>query len=224
MYKNATYKQKFVDLKDWIPYMVDSIKKDLRNEHLKGDMPFVKKYLASKNIHKVSTEELSDAYQKAIEAEENGENLAEFISSRWLLKNSELYHFFEKELSQINPDFSSIEEITAQQADKLIEGANKEFGPLHTYLFSVLNSVVFPNESFEKLRGQAKNHQEKKVQETSQLKDQQNVDQMRKEFEREIAKMEDKYEKKLAGLQKKYLIDVEGLKKQISALQRKMAH
>ena len=222
MYKNKTYKEKFVDLKEWIPYLVESVKKDLRNEHLKGDMQFVKKYLASKNIHKLTTEELSKAYEKAIQEEEHGEDLAEFITSRWLLKNSELYQFFEKELSQINPDFSSLEEIASQQAEKLIEASNREFGAPHTYLFSVLNSVVFPAESFEKLKHQARNHQEKQIQEAQQTDNQQSVEQIRKEFEREIARLTDKYEKKLAGLQKKYLIDVEGLKKQISALQRKI--
>lgn len=222
MYKTATYKEKLQDVKEWIPYMIDSIKKDLRNDHLKGDMPFVKKYLASKNIHKVTTEELAEAYEKAIRTEENGENLAEFISSRWLLKNSELYHFFEKELSQINPDFSNLDEIAPQQAEKLIESSNREYGPLQTYLFSVLNSVVFPKEIFEKLKGEAKHHQEKQLHDAVQLKDQESFENMRKEFEREMARLEDKYEKKLTGLQKKYLIDVEGLKKQIASLQKKL--
>lgn len=221
MYKNATCKEKFADLKEWIPYLVDSVKKDLRNEHLKNDLFFVKKYLSSKNIHKVTTEELAEAYAKAIEEEEQGEDLAEFITSRWLLKNSELYEFFEKQLSQINPDFANLEELSPQQAQTLIEASNQAFGAPHTYLFSVLNSVVLPAESFEKLKQQAKNQkvkQEEKVQWASQ---QQSVDQMRKEFEREMARLTDKYEKKLAGLQKKYLTDTDALKKQIAALQRK---
>lgn len=96
MYKNATYKEKFADLQEWIPLLVEAVKKDLRNEHLKKDLNFVKKFLSSKNVHKVTIEELAEAYQKAIQEEEQGEELAEFITSRWLLKNSELYEFFEK--------------------------------------------------------------------------------------------------------------------------------
>lgn len=222
MYKNATYKEKFADLKEWIPYLVESVKKDLRNEHLKNDMYFVKKFLASKNIHKATTEELAQAYEKAIQDEEHGEDLAEFITSRWLLKNSELYEFFENQLSQIHPDFASIEEITPQQAQALIEASNREFGAPHTYLFSVLNSVVFPKESFEKLKHQARDQQVKKEKESQLEEEQITIDQMRKAFERETARLTDKYEKKLAGLQKKYVADVEALKKQIAALQRKL--
>jgi hypothetical protein len=222
MYKNATYKEKFAHLQEWIPFLIEAVKKDLRQEHLKKDIYFVKKFLSSKNVHKVTTEELSQAYQKAIQEEEQGEQLAEFITSRWLLKNSELYEFFERQLSQINPDFANIEEILPSQADALIAASNHHFGPLHTYVFSVLNSVVFPKESFQKLRIQAQQHKEKEEQETNQRAEQLSMEQMRTTFEREIARLTDKYEKKLAGLQKKYVSDVENLKKQLAALQRKL--
>lgn len=223
MYKNATYREKFADLKEWVPYLVDAVKKDLRNEHLKMDLFFVKKYLASKNIHKVTSEELAEAYQKVIQEEaEQGEKIAEFISSRWLLKNSELYEFFERQLSKINPDFASIEEMTPQQAQALIDEASREFGAPHTYLFSVLNSVVFPKESYQALKHQAQKQQENEEQAAKQSEEKLTVDQMRKEFEREVFRLTDKYEKKISGLQKKYVTDVENLKKQISNLQRKM--
>lgn len=222
MYKDATYKKKFADLKEWIPSIVETIKKDLRNEHLKNDVYFVKKFLASKNIHKLTTEELAEAYEKAVQDEEQGEQLAEFMTSRWLLKNSELYDFFEKQLSQINPDFASLEEMTKEQARSLIDASNAQYGAPRTYVFSVLNSVVFPEESYETLKRQAK-EQKTKQEEVSQFAvEQNNIEQMRGDFEREIARLTDKYEKKLAGLQKKYLVDVEALKKQIAALQRKM--
>jgi hypothetical protein len=222
MYKNATYKEKFADLQEWIPFLVDSVKKDLRNEHLKKDLYFVKKFLPSKNIHKVTTNELAQAYQKAIQEEEQGEDLAEFITSRWLLKNSELYEFFEQQLSQISSDFTNLEEINLVQAQALIEASIHQFGAPHTYLFSVLNSVVFPQESFQTLKIQAQQHQEKEKEETQQAVEQLTVEQMRKEFEREMMRLTDKYEKKLAGLQKKYISDVEGLKKQVAQLQRKL--
>lgn len=222
MYKNATYKEKFADLQEWIPLLIDAVKKDLRNEHLKKDFFFVKKFLSSKNIHKISTDELAQAYQKAIQEEEQGEELAEFITSRWLLKNSDLYEFFEQQLSQINPDFTNLEEIAPAQAQALIDASVREFGAPHTYLFSVLNSVVFPKENFQKLKTQAQQHQEKQEEETRQNIDQMNADQMRKSFEREMARMADKYEKKLTGMQKKYVTDIENLKKQLAQLQRKL--
>lgn len=222
MYKHATYKEKFADLKEWIPYLVESVKKDLRNDHLKNDMYFVKKFLASKNIHKVTTEELAQAYEKAIQQEEQGESLAEFITTRWLIKNSELYEFFEKQLSQIQTDFASLEEMTPKQAEALIEVSKREFGAPDTYLFSVLNSVVLPKENFEKLKHDASHHQAQVKDELHRAKEHLTGEQMRQELERETARLTDKYEKKLAGLQKKYLTDVEALKKQIAALQRKL--
>lgn len=222
MYKNATYKEKFAHLQEWLPLLVDAVKKDLRNEHLKKDLDFVKKFLPSKNIHKATTDELSQAYQKAIQEEEQGEELAEFITSRWLLKNSELYEFFEQQLSQIHPDFTTLEEIKPEQAQSLIDASIHVFGAPHTYLFSVLNSVVFPEENFHKLKLQAQQHQESHVKQSQQVAEQLNVEQMRKTFELELSRLTDKYEKKLAGLQKKYVIDVDNLKKQVAQLQRKL--
>jgi hypothetical protein len=205
-----------------MPYLVDTVKKDLRNEHLKKDVFFVKKFLSSKNIHKVTTEELAQAYHKAIQEEEQGEELAEFITSRWLLKNSELYEFFERQLSAINPDFTNIEELQAAQAQAIIEASVRQFGASQTYLFSVLNSVVFPKESFQKLKTQAQQDQHKQQEETRTVNEQLTQEQMRKNYERELARLEDKYEKKLVGLQKKYVTDVENLKKQLAQLQRKL--
>jgi hypothetical protein len=222
MYKNATYKEKFADLQEWIPFLIESLKKVLRNEHLKKDVYFVKKFLSSKNIHKITTEELADAYQKAIQEAEQGEELAEFITSRWLLKNSELYEFFESQLSRIDPDFTNLEEIQPVQAQALIDASIRQFGALQTYLFSVLNSVVFPRESFQHLKTQAQQHQEMQEEESRKATEQFTVDQIRKNFELEMTRLTDKYEKKLAGLQKKYINDVENLKKQVAQLQRKL--
>lgn len=222
MYKNATYKQKFADLHQWVPLIIDSVKKDLKNEHLKKDFLFVKKFLSNKNINKVTVEELAQAYQKAINEEEKGEEIAEFIASRWLLKNSELYEFFERQLTQINPDFASLETLEPAQAKALIDAANREFSPADTYLFAVLNSVVFPDESFKSLRTEAEKHkhqQEKEIEETTA---EQTLESFREAYQREIQRLTDKYEKKFLGLQKKYLQDTEGLKKQIAQLQRKL--
>lgn len=222
MYKNASYKEKFTDLQEWIPLIVETVKKDLKNEHLKKDFYFVKKFFGNKNLHKISTDELAQAYCQAIQEEEKGEDLAEFITARWLLKNSELYDFFETQLSRINPDFTTLEEIQQEQAQLLINASIQEFGAPQTYLFAVLNSVVFPKESFDQLKLQAQQHQQTEEQASQQAQEQQSVEQMRKTFERDLARLTDKYEKKLAGLQKKYVTDIETLKKQVAQLNRKL--
>ena len=222
MYKNATFQQKFIDLKEWIPHLVETVKKDLKNEHLKKDVLFNKKYFGSKNINKLSVEELTQAYETAIHQESNGEELAAFISSRWLLKNSELYHFFEEQLSKINPDFTELDEISTEEADRLINASVAEHGPVDTYLFSVLNSVVFPEQNFRSLKEQAAGVKPALAAQSAESSEKLTAETMRATFEAESVRQKDKYEKKLSGLQKKYAVDVESLKKQIAQLQRKL--
>lgn len=222
MYRNATFKEKFADLQEWVPYLVGSVKKDLKNDHLKKDLFFVKKYLPSNNLNKISTEELAEAYKKAIQEEEQGEGIAEFIASRWIIKNSDLLHFFEQELSRINPEYSEIETITDAQAEVIIETSIKEYGISETYLFSVLNSVFFSDEHFKSLRLRALNEQERLKEESFQKIEKEASEKSEANFNQEIARLRDKYEKKIAGLQKKYTIDTDALKKQIAQLQRKL--
>lgn len=222
MYKNASYKDKFADLQEWIPTIIDSIKKDLKNDHLKKDLYFVKKFLPSTNIQKVTLEELTQAYFKAIQEEEKGEEIAEFVVSRWLLKNSELYTLFEARLRQISENFTELEELTPAQAQAIVETSANQFGSVPTYLFAVLNSVVFPAEVFERLKNQAREDRKKADDHTLSEQEKNSHESVQRTYEREMARLTDKYEKKLAGMQKKYQIDVDHLKKQVSILQRKL--
>ncbi len=221
MLKNATYKEKFVLLKPWLATIIESVKKDLKSEHLKQDWQFCKTYLPGKSVQKLTTDELVDAYTVAIEGE-NGEALAEFISNRWLLKNSDLYGYFEQKLSEINPNFSDIEELDAQLSRNMLAHAVQEFGAPRTYLFSVINSVVFPEQVYRELDKQAQETVEKEEVETKAREEQLTLDNLKQSYEQQIARLTDKYEKKLIGLQKKYVQDTETLKKQVASLQRKL--
>lgn len=223
MLKDRTYKEKFAALQVWMPLIVEEIKKDLKNEHLKKDPSFARLYFPGKNIMKLSSEELAEAYGNAIAGSENTEELAEFISNRWLLKHADLYYYFEQELGKINPNFNEIKDLDKLVATKIMEGAVQQFGVISTYLFCVLNSVVFPDEIYKKLGHEAQEHasQEKiaadiNAEDASLAAEQRN-------HEQQIARLTDKYEKKILGLQKKYVQDVEVLKKQIAHLQRKLA-
>lgn len=222
MYKNATYKEKFSDLDEWMSSLIEVIKKDLRNEHLKKDWEFVKRFIPSKNIHRITTEEMAQAYRTAIAQEENGEELAEFMAARWLLKHGDLYHFFEKSLSAIHPDFASLEILEEEMAQQLIESAIAEFGARNTYLFSVLNSVVFPSSQFASLQQLARDERAGEEEKVQQQEAQADSEQMKQAHAREMARVIDRYESKLAGLQKKYIADVDSLKKQVAQLQRKL--
>ncbi len=221
MLKNATYKEKFALLKPWLATIIEAVKKDLKSEHLKQDWQFCKTYLPGKSVQKLTTDELVDAYTVAIEGE-NGEALAEFISNRWLLKNSDLYGYFEQKLSEINPNFSDIEELDAQLSRNMLAHAVQEFGAPRTYLFSVINSVVFPEQVYRELDKQAQETVEKEEVETKAREEQLTLDNLKQSYEQQIARLTDKYEKKLIGLQKKYVQDTETLKKQVASLQRKL--
>lgn len=222
MYKNATYKEKYADLKDWFPAIIEKIKKDLKSEHLLKDPLFVKKYLSTSNLNKVSGEELTQAYQKAIAQEEQAENIGEFITTRWMLKHTELYDFFDQYLSQKYSDFTVLEEIDSDTSNKLIEAASSQFGMGEIYIFAVLNSVVFPTSVFHALKAKADQAEQQKKKTALEQSEKLSLEKDARRHEEELSRLADKYEKKLAGLQKKYLLDTQNLKKQIAQLQRKL--
>lgn len=223
MLKNATNQEKFNLLKIWIPSIVGSIKKDLKNEHLKNDPRFAKKYFGSKQINKLTTEELAEGYSQALAQEEAGESLGDYISNRWLLKHTDIYHFFETSLQAIAPDFTEIVELEKKQSMALMEESVRLYGAPTTYLFCVINSVVFPADVYDILKKRAIEtmHQEEK---DSQVNDEKlSLANIHTSYQQQIARLTDKYEKKLAGLERKYLNDTDSFKKQISVLQRKFS-
>lgn len=223
MHKDTTYKEKIAILAHWLPSIVDTIKKDLKQEHLARDWNFVKQYFPGKNPSKLTIEELSTAYAEAVATGEAGEQLAEFICNRWLLKNSDIYNHFEQELSRRFPNFAELEQIDEPTSKALVAESIKHFGAPSTYQFCVINSVVFPKAVFDELSKKAEKEAEHKHHEEVQNKELKTLEDCKANFEQQIARLTDKYEKKLQGMQKKYHTDVETYKKQIAALQRKLA-
>lgn len=222
MLKNITNKEKYALLKKWMPSIIDTVKKDIKNEHLKKDWAFVKQYFPGKNINKLTVEEIAQAYMQVIENSEKAEDVAEFISNRWLLKHTDLYHFFEKELSKISADFNELEVLEKNQSLEMIEKAVAEFGAPNTYLFSMINSVVFPKEVYDGLAARAETCVAEAASEAKTASEMKALEEIKCSYEQQIARLTDKYEKKLQGLQKKYFTDIEVLKKQVIALQRKL--
>jgi hypothetical protein len=222
MLKDMSYQKKFEILASWMPVILDTIKKDLRQEHLQIDKQFVKIHFPGKQIQKLTSDELSPAYIAAIAQEEGGEKMGEFIAVRWILKHSDVYHFFEKQLKQIDPKFDELDVLEADKAEKLMNLAIENFGAVKTYLFSVINSVVFPQNLFERLQEKAKQESAPKEQAQDNLQESVSGELLMKKHELEMKRTIDKYEKKLSGLQSKYVTDTENLKKQISLLQRKL--
>lgn len=220
MLKDATPKEKFAMLRPWMPNIVEIIKRDLKNEHLRTDSAFVKKYFTSKDINKLTSAEMAHAYGEAIET--GADNIAEFIINRWLIKNSEIYDYFALMLEKIVGEFTELQELEESQAITIMNGAVEQFGAPRTYQFAVMNSVVFPKKVFAQLS----EHAEKTATQAQILAEERRVKELeikdQHQFELAIARLQDKYEKKLAGLQKKYIEDISSLKKQIATLQRKL--
>lgn len=222
MLKNTSYKDKLAMLSPWLTDIVDTIKKDLRQEHLGRDWNFVKQYLGGKNPNKATVEELSEAYKNAVANGENGEDIAEFICNRWMLKHTDLYSHFEQELSKLFPNFSELEEIDEAHSKTLVANAVKEYGAPNTYQFCVINSVVFPKKVFEELSKKAASEADHAKKEETAKQELKTIEDCKTNYEQQIARLTDKYEKKLGGLQKKYTTDVDALKKQLATLQRKL--
>lgn len=223
MLKSMSYKEKFILLKSWIPEIVDQVKKDLRQDHLKRDIGFLKQFFPSKNPNKIGLDELIKGYTAGLEHPEISEELGEFIANRWLLKNTDLYYFFEENLKKLTSEFETINELDPEFAARLSDEGCQLFGPIKIYLFAILNSVVFPQATLDQLKKRAEEERGNKTLREEESKEIKSWQDKEKSYITQIARLEDKYEKKILGLQRKYQIDIEALKKQIAQLQKKNA-
>ncbi|SCA62414.1 Uncharacterized protein SCG7086_AA_00260 [Chlamydiales bacterium SCGC AG-110-P3] len=219
--KNATNVEKVRHLVTFMPAIVSDVKKDLKSEHLRSDQQFLKQYFAGKQRQKLTVDELVVAYSQEITEKEN-EGLAEFLCNRWLIKNTDLYDHFSTFLQKINPEFDDIESIDDEMAAQMVGTAEKEYGSLRTYLFAVLNSVVFSESVYADLaqRAEIDFQAASKPVQTDEVK---SIEALVKKHEKELRKVTDKYEKRLLGLEKKYHQDTATLKKQVGNLQRKLS-
>jgi len=150
------------------------------------------------------------------------DELGEWLTTRWVLKHAELYQFFAGELTKINPKFDEIAQIPSENAQLMLRYSVNQFGATTTYIFSILNSVMFAEEDYLKLREAALKELETKVIAEESAFPQETVEAIKSRYEKEIQKLTDRYEKRLQGVERKYFQDVEGLRKQISQLHKKI--
>jgi len=219
MIQEDAYSVKLEKLTPWKVEIFQSIKKDLRNEHLLKTPSFVQKHFAKRPLDKLTAEEFAEAYLKEIA--QGDEELGEKIVARWVMKNAELYQFFATELSKINPKFDEIESLSPEASSSLLNTSVSQFGAVATYLFSVMNAVVLTEEQFSKLREMAlsESAQAKPLEEKREFA---TISSLKEHYEKETRKLTEKFEKRTLGLEKKYVQDVEGLKKQIAQLHKRL--
>ncbi len=205
----------FVPLKNWMHVILDAIKKELKSEHLGSDPEFYRVHFGNRPQNRLTSDEIFTAYES--ELLKGNQELAEWVVNRWVFKNGDLYQVFADRLSEINPEFDKIESITEEQSQRVLEGVVEKFGAIPTFLFVLLNGVVFPESVREKLLKQAE--EEKTVKEKQAIEDEgrQNLEKLLAAKEREIARLQEK----VTGVQRKYDRDVDALKKQIKVLQKR---
>lgn len=221
MLKNATYVQKFALLANWLPQIIESVKKDLKQEHLRRNPAFLRQYFDEKNLNKIGTEAMSRAYGAALQA--GDESAGEYIAARWLLRHSDIYSFFETHLQDIAPNFTELEVLTPEASKMLMEGSIAEFGAIPSYLFTILNSVVFDPATLQQLSQNAENELMQKTTEQTEQAEAATGEAIVRALQLELSRSRDKYEKRIAGLERKYLQDTETLKREVARLQRKLA-
>lgn len=220
MAKSSTYQEKFARLNAWVPQIVTAIKKDLRNDHLRRDLAFSKRFFAGKNVTKLTNEELAGGYAEALKESEVAELIGEFIANRWLLKKGDVYNYFVTRLTRVNPDFTEIEELENDVARQIIDESVNEFGVHDVYFFSVLNAVALPEKIFDELHERAGRESAEIQTNTQSEQIERSLDKLVRDHEQQMSRTIEKYEKKLQGLERKYHHDTEVLKKQIARLQK----
>lgn len=206
----------FQALQNWTVEVLKDIKKDIKTDHLHTDPVFYRTYFGNRPQNRLTSEEIYTAYEQ--ELLKGNQDLSEWVVNRWVFKNGELYEVFAGRLSQINPDFNEIKQLTVEESQRVLEGVADAFGAIPTFLFSLLNGVVFPKEILEDLRKGAEAEKAKLAKKAEENEKQESLEKVIAAHQREIARLNDR----VAGVLKKYTTDTEALKKQIKALQKKL--
>jgi hypothetical protein len=210
----------FTYVQPWLEQILQSIKKDLKTDHLQVDKSFYKTHFGSRALNKLTIEEIFHAYEKELLA--GNQELSEWVVNRWVFKHGDIYRYFADRLSAINPQFQEIKSISDAEAENVLSGAVTAFGFVATYIFSRLNGVVFSDAVFERLHQAALKETETKKEQQEQKCAEESLEQIQARHQRELSRLYEKYEDKLAGVLRKYTQDTEALKKQIRALQQRV--
>lgn len=211
-----TWAGRYSLLTPWFFDIMNVVKKDCKNEHLKLNPGFVREHFSGMPLHRITIEEMRAVYLRLILG--GNDQLAEFVSNRWLFRNMELYNFFEQALSEVSPDFEKIPELTQEQAEKLIQQASEKFGCENVFCFVVVNEVVIPQDVFNKLQRQAVEALAKRQKEeedgecTSQDK-----------WRQEIERLKERQEKKIQEMIKRQQQEVQRLNSEIAKLKEALA-
>ena len=210
-----TWVGRFSLLTPWFFDIMNTVRRDCKNEHLRLNPGFVREHFAGMPLHRITVDEMRVVYLRLILA--GNAHLAEFISNRWLFRNMELYTLFEKALSEVSPDFEKISELTAEQAERLIQEASDKFGAESVFCFVAMNDVVIPQDVFERLQRQAVESLAKRQKEA----DAQEVSSEEK-LRLEVERLKERQEKKIQEMTKRQQQEVQRLNVEIAKLKSEL--
>jgi hypothetical protein len=220
MIKDLVLKSKFAFIQEFFGKIIQDIRKDVRQEHLKKDKAFIQKHFAKNSIDKVSAEEIEKGYFTELSIEGN-DDLSNWVISKWILKHAEVYEYFVTELTKVNPKFEEISLLDMETAKSIAARAVDKFGAEDTLIFSVVNSVAFPDQIFEALKDEAlKQLAAKKdlVKKDTAI----SVEDLVKQHQIDLSRLSERYENRIQAVSKKYIQDIEGLKKQLASMQKRL--
>lgn len=211
----------FVIIQPWLPDVLAAIKREIRTDHLANSPSFARTHFGTRPLNRLTFEEIASVYEKNLLL--GDEDLSEWVVNRWVFKYGDLYAYFAERLEKVDANYHELELLSEEQSEQVLEGAIACFGAVPTYLFSVLNRVVFPKIVFDRLRAEAEKEDSMKKGQVEEREEAERAADLKVRYEREVVRMQEKFESKISGIMKKYSADVEALKKQIRALQKQVS-
>lgn len=207
-----TWAGRFSILSPWFSDILGAVKRDCKSEHLRLDPIFVRQHFGGVPLHRITFEEMRAVYLQQILA--GHDQLAEFITNRWLFRHMELYRFFEESLQKIAVDFEKITELSPEQSEALLSDGCEKFGAEKVFCFAVLNDVALANDSFERLQRQSLEKLALRQEENGELTEQGTAEMLRQE----MGRLKERQERKIQELTKKHQQEIKRLQAEILAL------
>ncbi len=217
MIVESVYSSKFILLEPFFEEIFTCIKKEIKREiTIKGSV--LQRKLGVQSVRE--TKEMIELFSKSIITLKE-EEVAEWAACAWINKHGDIFHLFHEFLVKVSSNYDELTEIPSDTEEEMIKKSSLEFGFFETYVFSILNSVVFSEKALSALRSAALAWMEnKRKQQVKPLEI--SSEQRIKDLEERLEKMVEKHEKKVLGITEKYRIEIEGYRKQIGKLQKKL--
>jgi hypothetical protein len=152
MIAQATYIEKFSQLKPFLEKIFREIKKEIRQD-LQSKGSFLRKKLGAQSFHP-EFKKISSCLEECIISSE-GEDLGRWVSMAWVNTKGAIFELFHEHLEKVAEDYSTLTSLPLDVEEKLVTEGVEQFGVKNIYIFSLLNSVVFSSATFETLKRDA---------------------------------------------------------------------